>query len=358
MLSAIAFFLILSILVLIHEFGHFIAAKKNNVFVEEFGFGIPPRIWGIKIGETLYSINLLPFGGFVKVLGEEYKELKDKKISEKLKNRTFVSKKPWQKAFIITAGVFCNFILGWVIISYLFTQGVAVYTGNLKIDSIVSKSPAEMANFKPGDIIKKVEFQNKHFLIEKNEDLINLSQKYGGQEITIFLNRNNEDLKIKVTPRKNPPQGQGPLGIVVSSYEEKKYKWFEAPFFGLVESFNITKTITVEFLKTVYRFITFQKVNVEVAGPVGIYKITSDAVQVSFNAVLQILGLLSLNLAVINILPFPALDGGKLVFIFYEWITKKRINAKIENYLNLIGFAILLTMIFAVTISDIIKLFK
>ncbi len=364
MLSAIVFLLILSILILIHEFGHFITAKKNGVLVEEFGFGIPPRIWSIKIGETVYSINLLPFGGFVKVLGEEYEELKNKKLSEKLKNRTFVSKKPWQKAMIILAGVFFNFILGWVIISYLFTQGVPVPSNNLRIEKVSPQSPAEKANLKANDIVKSITVKNSknpkiqnNIKIAKNEDLVKFAKQFGDQKIILNIERNKKNIEVEITPRKNPPQGQGPLGIVISAYEIKKYSLIEAPFFGLIESYNITKTITVEFVKTVFKFVTFQKVGVEVAGPVGIYKITSQAVGISVNAVLQILGLLSLNLAVINILPFPALDGGRLVFIIYEWITKKRINAKIENRLNFIGFAILMSMIVMITISDILKLF-
>lgn len=357
MFSTIVFVIILSILILIHEFGHYIAAKKNNVFVEEFGFGLPPRAWGKKIGETIYSLNWLPFGGFVKLLGEEEHELKGKKLPDKLKNRTFASKKPWQKTMIITAGVFMNFMLGWIIISYLFTQGVPVPSDKLIISQVADNSPAKIAGLQKNDLIVNL-FQNgSEYKVKKNEDFIGYAKKFAGKEMTLHIERNHQFKDIKVTPRANPPKGQGPLGIVITSYEIKKYPIYEAPFKGLIESYEITKSIVKEFGKTAYKFITFQKMDVEVSGPIGIAKITSEAVDVGPQAVLQLLAILSLNLAVINILPFPALDGGRLVFVFYEWIFKKKANAKFEQKLNLIGFAILLTLIVVVTIADIIKLF-
>lgn len=357
MFSTIVFILILSILILIHEFGHYIAAKKNDVYVEEFGFGLPPRAWGKKIGETIYSLNWLPFGGFVKLLGEEEHELNGKKLPDKLKNRTFASKKPWQKTIIITAGVFMNFMLGWAIISYLFVQGVPVPSDKLIVSQVVDNSPAKQAGLQKNDLIRNF-FQNgSEYKIKKNEDFIGYAKKFAGKEITLRIERNKQFKYVSITPRIDPPKGQGPLGIVISSYEMKKYPIYEAPFKGLVESYEITKSIVKEFGKTIFKLVTFQKMDVEVSGPVGIAKITGDAVEVGPQAVLQLLAILSLNLAVINILPFPALDGGRLVFVLYEWIFRKKANAKFEQKLNLIGFAILMTLIIAVTISDIIKLF-
>ena len=357
MLSIIVFILILSILILIHEFGHYIAAKKSGVLVEEFGLGLPPRAWGKKIGETIYSLNWLPFGGFVKLLGEEEHELDGKKLPPELKNRTFASKKPWQKTMIITAGVFMNFILGWVIISFLFTQGVPVPSNKLTISEVVTNSPAQKAGLQKNDVITNL-FQNGYeYPVNTNDAFIESAKKFAGREIVIRVTRNNNPKYIFVVPRANPPKGQGALGIVISNYETKSYPWYQAPFKGLAESYDITKSIVTEFARTIFKLVTFNKIGVEVSGPVGIAKITSEAVGVGPKAVLQLLAILSLNLAVINILPFPALDGGRLVFVFYEWITRRKVNAKFEQRLNLIGFAILISLIIAVTVSDIIKLF-
>ncbi|MFH0979900.1 MAG: site-2 protease family protein, partial [Candidatus Roizmanbacteria bacterium] len=132
-MTILIFILTLTLLVLIHEFGHFLAAKKNGVRVEEFGFGLPPRIFGIRKGETLYSINLLPLGGFVKLYGEEYHEIKNKSLSQ----RAFINKKPWVKFLIVISGVIGNFLLGWILISYLFTQGVPVPTNKVIVEKVL-----------------------------------------------------------------------------------------------------------------------------------------------------------------------------------------------------------------------------
>lgn len=357
-MSILLVFIILSILVLIHEFGHFIVAKKNDVYVEEFGFGLPPRLFGLKIGETLYSFNLLPFGGFVKVLGEEEAEIKEKTIPKELEKRTFTRKKPIQKALIVMAGVIANFILGWVIISYLFTKGVPVPTNNVIVENVVKNSPAEAAGLKPNDIIQSITVGKNQYSLKTSNQLIQLTKKYAGQSMFLTVTRDKKQLKTSIIPRKDPPKGEGPLGIIITSFSEKKYPWYQAPFFGLIEAMKITQAIIMELLKMFFRLFTFQKIGVDVTGPIGIAQITSKAMKFGTSAVLQLLGLLSLNLAVVNILPFPSLDGGRLSLIIYEWISKKKVNPSFEKRLNLIGFVVLLSLIFLVTINDLMKLIK
>lgn len=353
----IVFILILALLVLVHEFGHFIAAKKTGVKVEEFGFGFPPRLFGIKKGETLYSINMLPIGGFVKLYGEEYQEMKKTK-SKKTKSKAFVYKHPFQKALIIVAGVIGNFLLAWVLISFLFTQGVPVPINKVLVDKVIPGSPAAQSGIQEKDYIDNVSVGNKHFSIAASQDLIDLSKKYAGQELVITIERSGAKKTVLLTPRIKPPQGQGPLGIVITSFAEKKYPWYKAPFYGLIESLNITQKIATELLKTVFQLIMLKKPQVDVAGPVGIAQYTNQAIKFGQNAVLELIALLSLNLAIINILPFPALDGGRLVFVVYEWITKRRVNQKIEQYTNLVGIFILLSLAVLITLHDIMRLLK
>jgi regulator of sigma E protease len=353
MFSVLIFFLILSVLVLVHELGHFIAAKKNGVYVQEFGVGLPPRIFEIKYGETLYSLNLLPFGGFVKVYGETEEQIKGEKEKRK---RAFVYKEPWQKTLIIAAGVAANFLLGWIILSYLFTQGIPVPTNKVVIEKIIKNSPADIVGLQSNDIIESV--VNPNLKLKSPEDLVNLTKKYSSQEITLLISRKNQQIYTKIIPRKKPPKGEGPLGIVITSFIEKKYPWQQAPIYGLIESVKITISIIKELVKNLYYFLTFHKTEVGVTGPVGIAQITFQAVKLGKNAVLQVLGLLSLNLAVVNIFPFPALDGGRLALVAYEAIFKKKTNPKIEKYLNLVGFAILLSLIMLITINDVLKLFQ
>lgn len=360
MVDFLIFFIILSVLVLVHEFGHFIAAKKNNIYVEEFGFGLPPRIFGVKKGETIYSINALPFGGFVKLLGEEEAELAKKSIPETLKKRTFAGKSHPTKLLVIVAGVLANFLLGWVVISYLFTQGVPVPTYKVTVSEVIKGSPAQYAGVKKNDVIVEVlrRENGKKIFVKKltnTEELINVSEDYAGSELIFTILRGAKQREVMVVPRANPPKDEGPLGIAVTSFAEKKYPWYTAPFFGLVESVRITAFIVNELAKIIVKLITFQKISVEVAGPVGIFQLTSKVAKYGTNAILQLLGLLSFNLAIINILPFPALDGGRLSFIIYEWVTKKKIRPIVEQRLNLAGFIILISLIILVTINDIIK---
>lgn len=356
-MSIVVFILILAILVLVHEFGHFIAAKKNGVRVEEFGFGFPPRLFGIKKGETLYSINAIPIGGFVKLYGEEYHEVEKSKI-QNLKSKAFVNKHPFQKIIIIVAGVIGNFLLGWILISYLFTQGVPVPINKVLVEKVSPSSPAFKAGIHEKDLIYKISINNKEYKITSSNDLIDLAKKNEEHRIIVFVQRGGETFSYVITPRSNPPKGEGPLGIVISSFMEKKYPWYKAPFYGLVEAFSITQKIATELFKTLVQVFTLHKPSVEVAGPVGIAQFTGQAIKFGKNAVLELIALLSLNLAIMNILPFPALDGGRLVFVIYEWVTKRRVNQKIEQYTNLVGIIILLSLAALITVNDIMKLLR
>ncbi len=346
------FLLILTILVLVHEFGHFIIAKKMGVKVDEFGLGLPPRLFGIRKGETLYSINLLPIGGFVKLYGEEYNE-----IDARDKNRTFVNKMPWQKTLIILGGVIGNFLLGWFIFTYLVTQGIAVPVNKVIIEKVTKNSPAQVAGLKEKDIITKLIPQGlPQIALTSSSDLIAQTKKLAGKTIGLEIKRNGKTFLTKIIPRTNPPAGQGPLGVAITSSIIKKYPWYSAPYYGLIEASNISFKIASEFGKLLLRLITFQRPHVDIAGPVGIANLAGQAIKFGGNAFLQFLGLLSLNLAVMNILPFPALDGGRLVFVLYEGIFKKKPNENIEKYTNLIGFIILLSFAALITVNDIMKL--
>jgi len=354
----IVFILILGLIVLIHELGHFLAAKKNGIYVEEFGFGFPPRLWGKKIGETIYSINLFPIGGFVKLYGEEYNELSGKKIPPALLKKSFSYKKPWQKVMVIIAGVIGNFLLGWILISYLFTQGVPVPTNKIIIDKVSINSPAAKAGIKEKDEINQIMIAGKKYQLKSSQDLINFSHEYAGKEIALLVKRNSQNLTIQLIPRAKPPAGEGPLGVAITSFQEKQYPWYQAPFYGLKEAGKITYQIIVELGKILKQLVAFKKPAIDVTGPIGIAGYTYQVIKFGKNAILEFIALISLNLAVMNILPFPALDGGRLVFIIYEWVSKKRVNEKIERNLNLAGFAILMALAVIISISDVIKLIK
>ena len=352
-MGIIVFLLILSILILVHEFGHFIAAKKNGVKVEEFGLGFPPRIFSKKIGETIYSINLLPLGGFVKVYGEEYHE------KTKNKNRAFVYKKPWQKALIIISGVIGNLLLAWVLLSFLATQGIQVPTNKVVIEEVQKNTPAQEAGLKVGDTIKAIKFENKVIVVKKPEDLIAIANNKSGKEMLLSV-ENNKGIErfVRLTARKNYPKNQGPLGIAINGTELKKYSIFEAPIIGFKFSLKYLILILAGFGELLKSLFTFHKPSFEVAGPIGIAQFTGQALKIGQGALIEFTAALSLNLAVLNIFPFPALDGGRLAFVVYEWITKKQINKNFERSVNSIGMIILLSFVFIITINDIIRIFR
>ncbi len=350
-ITILVFIAILSVLVFVHELGHFISAKIFGIKVEEFGFGLPPRIFGITKGETVYSVNWLPIGGFVKLFGEEgLEEDKREKIKDKSEeiNRAFYARPPWQRAVVLVAGVTMNFILALILISYLFTRGVMVPTDRVHIEKVASGSPAYDAGLQQGDIVKN---------FKDGESLIKYTKEHLGEEITLSVERNGKVFDVKLVPRREYPKDQGPLGVVISNYEEKKYSLVEAPVAGMKESLNLSWVLVKGIGQTLYKLATFQSVSRDVAGPIGIAQMTGQAIRFGGLAVLELTGLLSLNLAIVNIIPFPALDGGRLLFVVIEAVTGRKIRTHWERYVHQVGMAILLALILLVTLNDLVRIF-
>ncbi len=392
--TVLVFLLILSILVLIHELGHFVAAKKLGIKVEEFGFGLPPRIWGVKRGETTYSVNWLPIGGFVKLFGEEGEDenqikiqnsrlrasfakvatkaeqgyggqakLKTQKYNSKLKNdnRAFYGRPIWQRVVVLTAGVAMNFLLGIFILSFLFTQGVMVPTKRVHIEKVVSGSPAEVVGLKNGDVIKTILIEEnidkfREIEIDSLSKLSETTREFLGKTITLVVLRGQEQMPIDIIPRVDYSKDEGPMGIVISNYEEKKYSLWEAPIYGTKEAMLLTYELVKGIGTTLWKLISFQPVAKDVAGPIGIAQLTGEAVKFGRMAVLELLGILSLNLAIVNILPFPALDGGRLLFVLIEGTTGRKIKAAWERLVHQVGMAILLALLILVTINDLVRI--
>lgn len=384
MVTTIIFILILALLVLIHEFGHFIAAKKSGVLVEEFGFGFPPRVWGKKIGETLYSINLLPIGGFVKVYGEEYHETQTS-VDPKMAPRAFVNKKPWQKAVIILAGVVMNVILA-VMIYYIllgannFKSDPFTLFGDYQfrfgqqqeqvvVANIVKDSPAAKAGVEIGDIVQRIQPEDGSWIsVGSAEEMIKYINANQGKEMSIELIniKNNERKIIDVIPKYNPQLKRALIGVglaqsVILSYEKPT----ERLTAGFLHSYNImsySMNTMGFFISSSFKEKSLGPVSETVSGPVGIFNVVSDIVEFSgsklFINLAQLMGLLSLSLATINVMPFPALDGGRLVFVAYEWISGKRPNQTVERYVNMIGFITLIGLAIVISINDIVRLIK
>lgn len=352
--SIIIFFVVLSILVLVHEFGHFIVAKKAGILVEEFGFGLPPRVFSKKIGETIFSLNALPIGGFVKLHGESTME------SLHLPDRAFLGKSKKARVAIVLAGVVMNFLLGVVAFAIVYSvSGIPQETKNVKVLEIGSSSPAQIAGFVVGDIVRQVD----KTAITSTNQFINEIEKRKGQRVEVVLERNlqgkKDQIKVSLKPRADPPQGEGPLGVTISATEIYYPPLYARPFvgayYGFKESLFWGKTVIFGFVK-IFTDLAGGQAPKDLAGPVGIFAITSQAAKFGILSLVNFVGILSINLAVLNIIPFPALDGGRLLFIGLEAILGKKILPKVESTIHTIGMVILLMLIFAITAHDIQRL--
>ncbi|OGH02647.1 MAG: hypothetical protein A2798_03340 [Candidatus Levybacteria bacterium RIFCSPHIGHO2_01_FULL_37_17] len=360
LITVLVFLVILSILVLIHEAGHYFVAKFFNIKVEEFGFGLPPRAIGKKIGETIYSINWLPIGGFVKLYGEDeagagrvLNSKQAKKPSKSDESRAFYSKPVWQRFAVVFAGVFMNFVLAVVIVSVLFSfVGVAVPAKHVLVGEVIKGSPAEKAGIKTGDVIETLNGQ----VVDDPAELVSLTKKHLGSEITLQVQNQQKERVVKVTPRKTYPKNQGPIGVAITpNFEIKKYPIWEAPFVGTKEVLGQTGLILKGLSNTLVQVFTQGKVPSDVAGPVGIAQLTGTIVAIGPSAVLSFIALLSLNLAIINVLPIPALDGGRLMFIIYEGVTRRKVSPRAESIAHTVGMAFLLGLIALITLHDILR---
>jgi regulator of sigma E protease len=363
LVTILVFIIILSVLVLIHEAGHFVTAKLFGIKVEEFGFGLPPRIFGKKFGETLYSINWLPIGGFVKLYGEDeagagkpqFKAQKSK-VKAKDEDRAFFARPVWQRFIVVFAGVFMNFVLAVAILSFLFSfVGVPTPNNKVSVDAIVKNSPADKAGLKAGDIIESINGTT----ITTTTQLISITKKHLGEKMALKVEAKNAKIKtIEITPRKVYPSNEGAMGVAISeSATIKKYPWYEAPFVGTKEALHETYLIGNGLVMIVVQIFTKASIPSDVAGPIGIAQLTGTVVKIGPFAVLSFVALLSLNLALINVLPIPALDGGRLLFILIEGIFRKKVDQRIEGYAHAVGMAILLGLIALITLHDLFRIF-
>ncbi len=343
------FILVLSVLILVHEAGHFFMARRVGIKVEEFGFGIPPRIWGKKIGETLYSLNWLPFGGFVRLHGENSEE----GVTEP--KRAFVNKSKKARSAVIVAGVIMNFLLAIVLFSVTYSvSGIPRQTDNVRVLEVDEGSPAADASLKAGDYIRQVNGKD----LSGTDSFLEMVGSSEG-ELQLSVERDGETMQLSMTPRKDPPEGEGPLGVVVTSTETYFPPWWQRPFYGFYYGFQeavFWGGAVIDGFVVLFSNLFSGTVPADIAGPVGIYAITTEVASYGFMSLINFVGVLSVNLAILNIIPFPALDGGRLFFIVIEALFGKKVLPKVENAFHTVGMALLILLLVAITIGDVSKL--
>lgn len=374
-MTVIIFIVILAVLILVHEWGHFYAAKRSGIRVDEFGLGFPPRIAGKRVGETLYSLNWLPFGGFVKIFGEDPSE---EDILTADRDRSFFYQRKHIQAFVIVAGVICNWLLAVVLLSLAFMVGVpasteafpeAVATNQrVIVTQVFENTPAEIAGLSAGDEILRVVARNGQTSeidpLESSE-ISDFVQNRAGEELEFYVKgADGEEGVINVSPELvdalgenlDLEEGRAYIGIAMESVADIKLPVHRAVAEGFVGAYDLTIQ-TVKGLSALFIGIFDGTAKLEqVSGPVGIATFVGSASREGLGSLFFLVALISINLAVINLFPFPALDGGRLLFVIIEAIKGSPIKRSVANWANLIGFFLLIALLLVVTYHDIIKL--
>jgi regulator of sigma E protease len=375
MVTTIIFILVLGVLVFAHELGHFVAARKLGIRSEEFGFGFPPRIFGwkkvdgkrkffwgnaaVQSEDTIYSLNWLPLGGFVKIKGEggENKEDKD----------SFAGRKAWQRFVVLSAGVAMNFALAAVLFMFIFTigspQGIddgnGKYVKSIKdpavqVIAILPDSPAEKAELKFGDVIEKIDGAP----MASVEDVRAALKGKENHEVLVKIKRSDSENELKIMPTKVDGVDGAGIGVGLTATGIVTYEFPYSLWMGLKTTIILTGLIIDGLYSIIKNLIIAQPIGVDVAGPVGIAVITGQAARMGIVYLLQFMALLSINLGIINFLPFPALDGGRVLFIIIEKIRRKPVDEKIEAIAHNIGFLLLIGLIIFITGHDIFGYFR
>ena len=347
MQTLITSLVVLGIIIFVHEFGHYIVAKATGIRVEEFALGMGLKLIGAKWGETFYSIRVLPLGGFCKMSGETGNSDYDKSVSPD--PRRFDQKPIWARMAVIVAGPLMNFVLAIVLFTFVFTVlGVPVdYT--TKIGAVVATSPAEAAGIKAGDKVVSINGEP----IESWSVLVDIIHPNTGKELKVTVERNNFPIEYKIVPQYD---AQNKVGIIGISPEEPILKR-SSLFAGIKEGLVRTYLITEMTLTGLGDLISGKASTDDIAGPLGIIQIIGESANVGFMYLTNIAALISINLGLLNLLPIPALDGSRLLFLLFEALRGRPVSAAKENMVHLVGFFLLMALLVIFTYNDIARIF-
>ncbi len=378
MTAVIVFIVILGTLVFVHEAGHFFVARRNGIACEEFGLGFPPRVagfyrdkkgklrwvWGGKeVGKesrgkdkTLYSLNLIPIGGFVKIKGEdgEEREAPD----------SFASQKILVRFKVLFAGVAMNFVIGALFFGFAFWLGLPEAISDeenasdpkVQITAVAKNTPASEAKLEAGDVIVAVVDNGKETKVLKVSDLKQATENKEGQNVDIKIlhpgDREAEVVSLFVRNKEDVPDGQGSIGVELMRTQFAKYGFFQSMWMGVETTGRIVVAIFKFLGDLIVRLVTPKPMNSDVAGPIGIAVMTGQVAKMGLAFTLQFAAMLSVNLAVINLLPFPALDGGRILFLLIEKLKGRPVSEKVEGIVHTAGFVFLMSLMALITIKD------
>lgn len=342
-LTIVAFVLILVALIIAHELGHFITAKACGVKVEEFGLGFPPRIFGFKRGETVYSLNWLPFGAFVRLLGEE----------DPGDPRSLAAKNRGVRFLVLSAGSLMNLLIPILLFSASLMIPHNTVLEDVFIEEVASASPAQLAGITAGDKLVQIDGRP----VTNRIDVSYLIRLNLGHPVSVVLRTaDGADKQVMVTPRWNPPAGQGAIGILVRPQNSQLVTESQPLWEAIPNGARRSWETLILFRNEVILWITGGSTP-QVAGPIGIVQMTGEVAQAGVSPLLEFTALISINLGILNLFPIPGLDGGRLIFVILEWLRRgKRISPQREGLIHFIGFVTLIVLIAIVSYFDILRL--
>lgn len=362
-MTLILFLVSLAALILVHELGHFAVAKSFGIRVDEFGLGFPPRLFAKKVGETLYSLNLIPFGGFVKIFGENPSEGE----TESVGTRSFSGKNRAIQAAVLSAGVFGNIVFAWLLVSLGWSIGMPVPAldvsrGELRdprlvIVSVLPETPAFLAGFSAGDVVRGVRAGEVESGSLTAEGVRSFVRAHEGVPLQITYERQGVRYDRDVVPTEGVAGGDGAaIGVALEDIGTVKLPIFPA----LLEGARTTGEVLILIISALFEFLWSALAGTAsfdaLTGPVGIAGMVGEAGALGVVHLLSFVAFISLNLAVINFLPVPALDGGRLLFVAIEAVTRRSLPVRAVNIANTIGFSLLVALMLLVTYRDIVKL--
>lgn len=357
LLTILLFIAVLAVLVFAHEAGHFFVARKMGMAVEEFGFGFPPRMFGWKKNNTMYSVNWIPLGGFVRIKGETG-------IVDAFADDSFIAKKAWRRFLVLIAGVTMNFLLAAVLLSVGFMfgmpsstdsvmpKGARIRNQQIEVVSVLSESPASRAGIHPRNRIISLDGKTSFAGTEAVRAYI---AEHGDAGILVKYMAGDDVFEKKIVSEPLPNVGRNGIGVGLMQTATVSFPFHLAIWHGFSGAVSLTAEIVRAFAGLFWNLLTQGRLAADLSGPVGIAVMTSEAASLGFVSLLQFTALLSLNLAVINAFPFPALDGGRILFLFLEKIRRKPISRSLENLVHNAGFALLMVLVVVVTYRDIVQ---
>ena len=369
MATTIIFLLVLTVLVFVHELGHFLAARMFGIRVDEFAIGFPPRIGSWMWGKTRYAINLLPLGGYVKIYGEN---TEDERTSDNM-----LSKPRWQQVVVLAAGVTFNIVLAWLLLSASLFLGAKasadampkaiVKDPILTIVMIAPGSPADQAGLKSGDEILSIA-NSKSVLASTTLSVVGaqgiIAEASDKVQLTVKHFKENTGEKeyevkaVTVIPKDGIVAGKKAVGISMDMVAVVKAGFFDSLYYGARQTYYLTINVATGLYAFIGSAITGNASLDQVSGPVGIAGAVGQSAKVGFSSLLVIAAVISANLAVLNLAPFPALDGGRIVVVAIEAIIRRELNPKVIQWVNAIGFLLLIALMLIVTVKDVFTLFK